>query len=82
MKENVPHTLEAATGSKLAAEITDKQGFGSRWGFSSRHIDTLIARGLPHLKIGKRRVRIVVAQADAWMIERFATQRCSPTAAR
>lgn len=55
--------------------ITDKRGFGKRWGFSIRHVDNLLAQGLPHLKIGKRRVRIILADADAWMKERFAC-RC------
>ena len=52
-------TPDTATGSKLAGEITDKKGYGRRWSFSVRHIDNLIAQGLPHLKIGERRVRIV-----------------------
>jgi hypothetical protein len=37
---------EAATGNlKLATNITDKRGYGERWGFSARHIDNLIAQG-------------------------------------
>ena len=56
-------------------EIVDKRGFAKHWGFSPRHIDTLLARGLPHLKIGKRRVRIVVEEADAWMKEKYGVQR-------
>jgi len=67
---------DAATGQKLAAEIiTDKKGFGARWGFSTRHVDNLLAQGCPHLKVGKRRVRIVVPEADLWMKERFGTRR-------
>lgn len=71
-------TSDAATGTKLAAEITDKRGFGQRWRFSLRHLDNLLAQGMPHLKIGLRRVRIEVAEADAWMRERFATRRLGP----
>jgi hypothetical protein len=55
--------------------ITDKRGFGGRWGFSTRHVDNLIAQGLPHLKIGKRRVRILIDEGDAWMKEKFSTRR-------
>jgi len=55
--------------------ITDKPGYAARWLFSPRHIDNLIAQGLPHLKIGQRRVRIVVADADAWMKDRYGTRR-------
>lgn len=55
--------------------VTDKRGFAKRWLFSPRHIDNLILQGLPHLKIGERRVRIIVADGDKWMKERFGTQR-------
>lgn len=55
--------------------VTDKQGFGRRWGFSTRQVDNFLGQGMPHLKIGKRRVRIVIAEADAWMHEKFATRR-------
>jgi hypothetical protein len=65
----------AASETKPAGNITDKRGFGVRWGFSPRHIDNLIAQGLPHLKIGKRRVRILNDEGDAWMKEKFATRR-------
>jgi len=49
-----------------------------RWGFSVRHIDNLIAWGLPHLKIGKRRVRILIPEADGWMHQKFGQQRRGP----
>ena|ERR1043166_390100 len=69
---------DAATGTKLAGEITDKRGYAKRWHFSSRHVDNLLVQGLPHLKIGARRVRIIVNEADIWMREKFGTQRRRP----
>ena len=66
---------EAATGNTTAAEITGKRGFGQRWLFSPRHVDNLLKAGLPHCKIGTRRVRIVIAEADKWMLEKYGTQR-------
>ena len=60
-----------------ATTIVDKNGFARRWGFSRRTVDNFLAQGLPHLKIGTRRVRIVVAEGDAWMRENFATRRLS-----
>ena len=67
---------DLATGSiKLAGAITDKDGFAARWLFSRRHVDTLLAQGLPHLKVGTRRVRILTAEGDAWMKEKFGTSR-------
>lgn len=78
MSNDITNTPDTATGTKLAADIADKRSYGQRWGFSPRHIDNLLAQGLPHLKIGKRRVRIIVADGDAWMKARFATQRRGP----
>jgi hypothetical protein len=75
MSKNIVACPDASTGNKLAAEITDKRGYAQRWGFSVRHIDNLLSQGLPHLKIGKRRVRIIILEADAWMRERFGTRR-------
>lgn len=69
------NTPDTATGTTLAADITDKRGYGQRWHFSLRHVDNLIAQGLPHLKIGERRVRIIIGEADAWMRARYGTQR-------
>lgn len=79
MKKTSPFTSEAAADHpKQAAEITDKRGYASRWAFSVRHVDNLLAQGMPHLAIGKRRIRIVVAEADAFMREKFATRRLGP----
>jgi hypothetical protein len=76
MTKPVSFTPEAATGQlKSAGEITDKKGFGARWDFSVRHVDNLLRQGMPHLKIGKRRVRIITEEADSWMRERFGTRR-------
>ena len=73
-----PLALPATDFSKLPTlppVITDKRGFAARWSFSVRHIDNLLAQGMPHLAIGKRRVRIVIAEGDAWMREQFGTRR-------
>ena len=66
---------EAALAAVPAADITDKRGYAARWGFSVRKIDNLLAEGLPHLAIGKRRIRICVSEADAWMRVQFRVQR-------
>lgn len=57
------------------APITDKKGLAKRWLFSVRQIDNFLAAGMPHMAIGKRRVRIVIAEADAWLRERYGTRR-------
>lgn len=66
------------SGATTQETITDKRGYGARWHFSVRHVDNLLSQGLPHCKIGRRRVRIVIADADAWMKERFGTRRLGP----
>ena len=69
-------TPEVATGqTPLASPYTDKRGYAGRWQGSTRWVDDLIARGMPHLKIGSRRVRICITEADAWMQSQFRTQR-------
>lgn len=78
MKYDSSCTQETTTGNTVATGITDKRGYAARWGFSPRHIDNLLAQGCPHLKIGKRRVRIMVDEADSWMKDRFGTQRRCP----
>jgi hypothetical protein len=67
---------EHATGNQtLLASPTDKRGYAQHWQGSTRWVDGLLAQGLPHLKIGKRRVRIFIPEADAWMVEQFRVQR-------
>src|SRR5690242_4418132 len=72
-------TPESASGAlNLAANnepVTDKRGYAKRVKLSPRTIENFLATGMPHWKIGKRRVRIVVSEADAWMRERFGAQR-------
>jgi hypothetical protein len=79
VKKDIEKEVEAApdtaTGTNTADTITDKRGYAARWKFSVRTIDTLLAKGLPHCKVGKRRVRLVVSEADKWMAEQFRVQR-------
>jgi hypothetical protein len=74
MGNNVLHMPETGTGDKLP-DIMDKRSYADRWHFSVRTIDNFLKNGLPHFKIGKRRVRICVPDADAWMRKKFAAQR-------
>jgi hypothetical protein len=65
--------------SKISTEdIIDKHGYAERWGFSKRTIDNFISRGMPHLKIGTRRVRIIIPEADAWVHENFGASKQNP----
>ena len=68
-------TPQVAGGIEQSAQITDKRGYGSRWQSSVRTVDNWLKAGLPHLKIGARRVRIDIPEADQWMRDRFSVQR-------
>ena len=50
---------------------TDKKGYGEHLGFCERTVTNLIGKGLPCLKVGARRIRIEVAEADRWMQRTF-----------
>jgi hypothetical protein len=67
--------IQSPEVAAVSPAITDKRGYASRWRLSIRTIDNLIAKGLPHIKIGLRRVRIVICDADAWMQQEFRMQR-------
>ena len=71
----------AAENTNPAVEVTDKRGYARRWLFSVRTVDNLIREGLPHCKVGRRRVRICIPEADEWMRERFG-QRNRPKVPR
>jgi predicted DNA-binding transcriptional regulator AlpA len=70
-----PENATVQTSLASPSPYTDKAGFAKRWGFSRRTVDNLIASGLPHLKIGQRRVRINIPEADAWMQQQYRQQR-------
>ena len=59
-------------------QITDKRGYAARWQLSTRTVSNLLAQGLPHVRIGNRRVRLVIDEADAWMRGKFGTRRLGP----
>lgn len=69
------HTTENHALAADGTTVFDKRGYAGRWRLSPRKIDALLAAGLPHLKIGTRRVRILGPEADAWMHQQFHTQR-------
>jgi hypothetical protein len=75
------HTLPTLPASNIVGEICDKRAFAKHWGLSARTVDSFLSSGMPHCKIGARRVRIVVAEADAWMMKRFSTRRRGPAKA-
>jgi excisionase family DNA binding protein len=55
--------------------VLTKKEIADHLRFTPRYIDQLIAQGMPHMKIGKRRCRFFKDEVDQWMRDRFATRR-------
>lgn len=64
-----------ATQTNRKAGFLDKDGVAELLGFSRRHIDNLLAQGMPHMKFGKRRVRMDPIEVIAWCKDQFGTRR-------
>lgn len=65
--------LEMKPDQNLA--YMDRRQYASHLNFSVPTLDRLLKKGLPHLKISARKVRINVLQADRWMHAKFNCQR-------
>lgn len=57
------------------SDVMDKVEYAKHWRFSVSLINQLLAKGLPHAKVGSRRVRFLVAESDRWMLQTFGAQR-------
>ena len=75
MNNDTPAVAGAAPFYMPVAErrFTDKKGYAQHLGLCERTVTSLIAKGLPCLRIGTRRVRIDVPEADTWMRRTFGT---------
>lgn len=71
---------DAAVGHRPTA--TDTTPFGNKGavaklagGFSKRWVDAQMARGMPHLKIGARRVRFDLEEVHRWLKDTYTVQK-------
>lgn len=53
----------------------DKKALATRLGLSRRTIDNWMQRGLPHLKLGDRRVRFDLRDVEPWLQRQCRTVR-------
>ena len=53
----------------------DKRDVGELLGMCNRSVENLMAKGCPHLKLGKRRVRFDMAEVAAWAKREFSVRR-------
>jgi excisionase family DNA binding protein len=58
-----------------ASPYIDKAALAQRLGLSRRTIDNWMQRGLPHLKLGTRRVRFDLRDVEPWLQRQCHTVR-------
>lgn len=70
---------DAAAGNVSAAaprKFGDKRDVGElAGGMSKRWVDGEMAKGMPHLKLGARRVRFDLEEVAAWLKQQYHVQR-------
>lgn len=66
------NSVQSVSGASQATEpeYETKQQFAARISVSTRTVDNLLARGLPHVKLTAKLLRIPRAAADEWLAER------------
>jgi excisionase family DNA binding protein len=52
-------------------DYENKKQFAERLGISLRTVDNLLAKGMPHVKLTRKLIRIPRAVADEWLSERL-----------
>ncbi len=62
-----------------ASPYIDKKALATRLGLSRRTIDNWMQRGLPHLKLGARRVRFDLRDVEPWLQRQCRTVRYGKT---
>jgi hypothetical protein len=75
MQKIIEPTAAPVNADEKVAE--NKVEFSRRFAVSKRTCDGWIARGMPHLKLSPRMVRVPVAEATQWVKENYFTQRRS-----
>jgi predicted DNA-binding transcriptional regulator AlpA len=76
--------LDTMTGDKLATtsnlpSLGDKRAVAVlAGGMSVRWVDGQLSKGMPHLKIGSRRVRFDLIEVAAWLKEQYGQRRLGP----
>lgn len=63
-------------GTNSTPTFGDKRAVAAMAGMRSvRWVDNMVAAGMPHLKLGTRRVRFDLDEVRQWLKERYGTQR-------
>ncbi len=74
--EQLPAAAENQTpAATIPTPFATKKQVAEFIGLSVRTVDSYLALGLPHLKLGKRRCRFDLAEVKAWLNDNFRVQR-------
>lgn len=60
--------------------LGDKRAVAGMVGMSHRWVDQQLTKGMPHLKVGNRRVRFDLDEVRAWLKDKYGTRRRGPAA--
>lgn len=69
MNENNP--VETTVAVSPIRDYENKKQFAERLGISLRTVDNLLAKGMPHVKLTRKLIRIPRGAADEWLSERL-----------
>ena len=74
---------QVAGGQSAASQnFGDKRAVAAlAGGMSTRWVDNELQKGLPHLKLGPRRVRFDLEEVRTWLKEKYGAQRRGKVAA-
>jgi predicted DNA-binding transcriptional regulator AlpA len=74
---NSIETPQAVSGGQdlTATRYGSKRDVAAMIQMSPRTVDSLIARGCPHLRISSRALRFDLEEVRSWLAENFRTQR-------
>jgi predicted DNA-binding transcriptional regulator AlpA len=75
LKEVSPETAPGLSAAGAMPRYGGKRDVAQMMQMSTRSVDNFLARGCPHLKIGKRRIRFDMSEVRAWLTDNFHTQR-------
>ena len=68
-------TINAIPPNNATQPLADKRAIARFANLSPRTIDNLMAEGLPHLKIGRRRVRFDLTEVSIWLRQKYGVAR-------
>jgi predicted DNA-binding transcriptional regulator AlpA len=75
-KQDLPEPAASEkSATNTVSQFGTKRDVATMLQLSVRTIDSYLAQGMPHLKLGSRRCRFDLAETRTWFKQQFQTQR-------